>query len=95
MIVSESGRFRCRSPFQSNVSSTTTHFGGRMMPSSDGRNRPASAGHTGSISRACGLKRWPWAGSNGPVGLKMVKLAGLEAGHEHAPNVAPAIGLRD
>ena len=43
MTVSASPRRRCLSPCQSNESSTTTLFGGRMMPSSPGRNRPASA----------------------------------------------------
>ena len=93
MIVSESGRLRWRSPFQSNVSSITTHFGGRMTPSSVGRKRPASARAYGSISRASGLKRWPWLRVERAVGLEVVKLTGLEAGNEHAPDIAPAVGL--
>ena len=33
------------------------------------------------------------AGVERAVGLEVVKLTGFEAGNEHAPNIAPAVGL--
>ena len=95
MTVSARLRRRWRSPCQSNSSSITTHFGGRTMPSSAGRKSPARALAYGSISRAWPSNRWPFAGLERPVGLEVIELAGPDAGHEDAPDVAPAIRSRD
>ena len=86
---------RWRSPFQSNVSSTTTHFGGRMMPSSAGRNRPARARAYGIDQPGLRIEALALLGVERAVGLKVIELAGLEARDEHAPDIAPAVGVAD
>ena len=66
MIVSESGRRRWRSPCQSNVSSTTTHFGGRTMPSFDGQELAGEGAGVRIDQPSLRVEALALAGSNGP-----------------------------
>ncbi len=94
MIVSESGRRRWRSPCQSNVSSTTTHLGGRTTPSV-GRQEPAGQRAGVRVDQpSLRVEALALAGIERAVGLEMVKLAGFEAGNEYAPDIAPAVVCR-
>ena len=64
------------------------------MPSSAGRKLPARALAYGSISRAAAVEALPVLGVERAVGLEVIKLPGPDAGHEDAPDVAPAVRSR-
>ena len=95
MIVSERRRLRWRSPFQSNVSSIDHALGRADDAVGRGQEAAGQGAGIGIDEPGIGVEAMTLAGVERPVGLEVVQLAGLQAGDEDAPDVAPAIVFQD
>ena len=66
-----------------------------MMPSSRRQEVAGQRLGVGIDQPGLAVEPLPMLGIERAIGLEVVKLAGADARDEHAPDVAPAVGLAD